>query len=105
MSNNKIMNYILKKINNNEGKNIKILNVKNKSNITNFIIICTGISNKHIMNIANNIIKKINLIGIKTKYITIENSIDWIVIDLNNIIIHIMLKETRKLYNIEQLWI
>lgn len=95
---------ILKKLIKTKAKNIVSINVKKKSDITDYMIICTGKSNRHLISIADRIIKtcsknKISYLGIEGKGIS-----SWIVIDFYEIIVHIMKKETRDLYELEKLW-
>ncbi|QOI11129.1 ribosome silencing factor [Blochmannia endosymbiont of Colobopsis nipponica] len=100
----KIKNLIIDIIDNLKGENIITINVINKSNITDYLIICTGISARHTIAIANYITKKSNVLGVKILCIAGENTGEWVIIDLGDIILHIMEKQTRKLYELEKLW-
>ncbi len=79
--------------------NIKIIECA--LSYTDTVIIVNGTSKKHIENIASNLIKNLKK---KTTIMTAGKKTNWIVLDLNTIIIHIMLKDTRLLYNLESLY-
>lgn len=95
---------VLHCLNNLKGQDIFCVKTNKKNNITDLIIICTGRSHKHVISIAQDIYYKIKNIGFKYSRIEgLENG-EWILVDLGSIIIHIMQKEIRKLYNLEKLW-
>lgn len=87
-----------------KGIDIKVLNVEGVSCITDRMVLCTGRSNRHVKSTATNLaveLKKHNLVPISSE--GLENS-DWVLIDLGDIIVHIMQQESRDFYNLEALW-
>lgn len=101
---NTLKKIIFNIINDVQGKNVIYLDVHKKFIIADIMIICTGTSNRHVITIAQNILKKFCNLGLKPYGLEGINIGDWILIDLGDIIIHIMNKENRKLYALEQLW-
>ncbi|AKC60476.1 ribosome silencing factor [Blochmannia endosymbiont of Camponotus (Colobopsis) obliquus] len=96
---------IINIINNLKGENIVFLNVSHKSNITDYMIICTGKSDRHVISITEYITQKSQAIGLKKNYcISGKNTAEWVIIDMGDIILHIMQKRSRKLYELEKLW-
>ncbi|ADV33710.1 conserved hypothetical protein [Candidatus Blochmanniella vafra str. BVAF] len=91
-----------------KGQNIVCLNIntdKYKYSITNLMIFCTGQSSRHVVSIAQNILKKLRQTSFH-KFYGIEGVEcgEWVLVDLGDIIIHIMKSEIRKLYELEKLW-
>lgn len=87
-----------------KGFDVKILNVEGMSSVTDRMILCTGRSNRHVKSTANNLItelKKHNIAPLGAEGI---DTSDWVLIDLGDIIVHIMQQETRDFYNLEALW-
>ncbi|WGH24988.1 MAG: ribosome silencing factor [Candidatus Shikimatogenerans bostrichidophilus] len=89
-----------------KGRNIKILDTREKNNnLFNFIIICEGKSKIHIKIIYNKIILSINKhFNISPNNIEGVNNCQWVIIDYNTIIINIFLKKIRYYYEIDKLW-
>lgn len=103
---NILKNFILNCIQNVKGQDIVCFNIHAKNSITDIIILCTGRSNRHVISIAQNILKNFRNNTDKKRYGIegIEYG-EWILIDLGEIIIHITKIEVRKLYDLEKLWI
>ncbi len=83
---------------------IKILDVKDLTSLTDTMIICSGRSNRHVKSLAENVIKKAK--SLKLSYIRSEGQKEgeWVIIDLADIIIHVMQPATREFYRLEDLW-
>lgn len=104
MSINEIHDFVVNKLDDMKSENIVTIDVKGKSSITDYMVICTATSNRHVAAIADNLITaakeaKIPVLACEGQHVS-----DWIVVDLNHIIIHIMQKESRELYELEKLW-
>ncbi|MCD4795731.1 MAG: ribosome silencing factor [Candidatus Cloacimonetes bacterium] len=80
------------------------LDVKGKSDFTDSIIICHGTAGLHIQAIANNIIQKAKENNIEILSVEGLNNAKWILLDLADIIVHIFDEETRKYYNLDDLY-
>ena len=86
-----------------KAENITVIDLKDKSNIADFMIIATGRSNKHVASTAEFVIAEIRNRGYKSLVEGMRNS-DWVLIDTMDIIVHIFSKESREHYALEQLW-
>ena len=86
-----------------KAENITVIDLKNKSDIADFMIIATGRSNKHVASSAEFVIEQIKNKGNKFLVEGMDNS-DWVLIDALDILVHIFNKEKRELYALEQLW-
>ena len=83
---------------------ITTIDVTNTSTLTDFMIICTGTSSKHVQSIFDKVIKDMKLINI---YPIIESRnplCDWCIIDFGDCILHIMQDDARQLYGLEKIW-
>lgn len=101
---NTLKQFVIDCLNNLQSQDIVCIKINGKNNITDFMIICTGQSNRHIISIAQDVSYKLRNIGVKHHRIEGLNHGEWILIDLGDIIIHLMQKETRQLYRLENLW-
>ena len=86
-----------------KAENITVIDLKNKSNIADFMIIATGRSNKHVAATAEIIIDKIKDSGRKCFVEGLGNS-DWVLVDALDILVHIFNKEKREHYALEEMW-
>ena len=87
-----------------KAEDIVSLNVKNKSSVTDMMIIASGRSTSHVKSISDNIIKKLKKIKIKPLGIEGYSKSEWILIDFGDVLVHVMHPETREFYSLEKLW-
>jgi ribosome silencing factor RsfS/YbeB/iojap len=84
---------------------ITLLDVHSLTNVTDTMVICTATSTRHATSVAEKLIRAMIGIGIKP-YNRIEEQMDsgWILVDFLDMVVHIMLRETREFYSLEKLW-
>ncbi len=86
-----------------KAENITVIDLKNKSDIADFMIIATGRSSKHVASTADFVMEQIKARGGQYLVEGMNNS-DWVLIDTLDIIVHLFSKEKRDHYALEQLW-
>jgi len=80
------------------------IDVRDKTSITDYMLIASGTSNRQVKALAENIIEQAKTYGFKTLGTEgIENG-EWALVDFGNLIVHVMQPETRKFYDLEHLW-
>jgi ribosome-associated protein len=87
-----------------KGQAITVINVKNKSSVTDFMVLVTATSERHGQSLANYIGLKVKALGMKPLGIEGEQGSDWILVDLGDIVLHIFTPAARELYQLEKLW-
>lgn len=98
---------IEKQITDDKIEDITIFDVTKKSNIASYIIIGTGSSTKHISSSAEKLADKIDSAYNEPQNISMEGrnkNAEWILIDLGEIIVHLMTKDARIKYNLEEIY-
>ena len=104
----KNINNLRKKIENiledNKAIEIKTIDLKNKTQIADYMIIASGNSSKHIQSLSEILLDKLKEKGISNCRLEGRDSNEWKLIDARDIIVHIFHPEKRKFYNLERMW-
>ena len=80
------------------------LEVTHITPLMDYMIIATGTSSKHVHSIADNLVQEMKLRDIDPFGVEGDLEDEWILVDLGEVIVHIMQTKTREFYNIEKLW-
>lgn len=94
----------LKSLEDNKAENIVIIDLTGKSDIAKYMIIAAGDVNRHVTSIANNLLKKLKEEGYGHFHLEGRQNSEWILLDLNEVLVHIFQKDIRLLYNLEKMW-
>lgn len=104
MQNNVLVNHCVNALEDIKALDIKCLNVSKLTDITDTMIICSGTSTTHIKSMSNNLIKAVKENGFTPLGLEGGDLANWVLIDLGEVIIHLMLPDTREFYDLESLW-
>ena len=80
------------------------INVKKISSLTDFMIIASGTSNRHITAISEKVIEGLERNRINEVKVEGQGDDSWVLVDAGDVIIHLMSTETREFYDLESLW-
>jgi ribosome-associated protein len=80
------------------------IDVRGKTVITDFHIICSGTSNIHIRSVAEGIIEAMDKIGIRKKRMEGLGESTWVIVDYGDVFVHVMSDDERARFNLEKLW-
>ena len=83
---------------------IHVINVRGKSDITDVMVIASGTSNRHVKALANNVAVEAKKQGIEPLGTEGEREAEWVLIDLGDVVAHVMLPSVREFYGLERLW-
>ncbi len=84
--------------------NVKVLNVRGLTDIADTFVIASGNSDRHVRSIADRVIQNAKAAGFRTHGLEGERDSEWVLVDLNDVIVHVMLPRTREFYSLERLW-
>ena len=87
-----------------KAKDVVCLDVKPLTSMADYMVVCSGTSNRHVKSIANQVVEDSKKAGHMPIGVEGENGAEWVLVDLSDVIIHIMLPDTRKFYDLEKLW-
>jgi ribosome-associated protein len=83
---------------------IKTLDVRGLTDIADTMIIASGTSDRHVRSVAERVVEKTKAAGFKPHGVEGRQDSDWVLIDLSDIIVHVMLPRSREFYGLEKLW-
>jgi ribosome-associated protein len=83
---------------------VKILNVRGLTDIADFMVIASGTSDRHVRAVAQRVVERTKEAGFRPHGVEGQQDSDWVLIDLNEMIVHVMLPRVREFYGLEKLW-
>ena len=83
---------------------IQQVDVSGQSPLADRFVIASGNSSRHVKSMAEKLVVKAKASGFKPLGVEGEREADWVLVDLNDVIVHLMLPQARGFYNLEKLW-
>jgi ribosome-associated protein len=83
---------------------IQLIDVSGRNPLTELFVIASGSSSRHVKSMADNLIVKAKSSGCQPLGVEGQRHAEWVLVDLNDVIVHLMLPQTRAFYNLEKLW-
>jgi ribosome-associated protein len=99
-----LLDFAFDKIDDMKARDIVKLDVIGKSSITDYMIVCSGNSKRHVLSIADNVNKEAKKAGIDPLGFEGRDSGEWVIVDLGEVIVHVMQEQSRDFYQLEKLW-
>jgi ribosome-associated protein len=87
-----------------KAENINIVDVRGQSPLTDAMVIASGTSTRHVKSMAENLVYTAKQAGFLPLGIEGEKTGEWVLVDLNDVVVHLMLPKIRAFYNLEKLW-
>ena len=83
---------------------INTIDVRGQNPLTDLFVVASGTSSRHVKSMADKVIVKAKEQGCQPLGVEGYNQGEWVLVDLNDVILHLMLPQTRAFYNLEKLW-
>lgn len=87
-----------------KAQDVKVLDVKRLTPMTDVMVICTGTSSRHVKALAQNVVDEAKEHGVRPLGVEGLDQGEWALVDLNGVIVHVMQAQTRAFYQLEKLW-
>ena len=88
-----------------KGVDIRVLDVRGLTAITDFMVIVSGTSDRHVKSLARSALDKVRERGVKPFGVEGEQGGEWVLVDLRDLVLHVMRPQVREFYNLEKLWV
>lgn len=78
--------------------------MRGKTSVTDFMVVTSGTSTRHVKSIADEVIRFAKKSGVQPLGVEGEREAEWVLVDLGDVVVHVMLPRVREFYAIERLW-
>lgn len=99
-----IQQLVMATLEDHKARDITDLDVSELTSVTDRMIICSASSKRHVKTLADRLIVNAKANGITPLGVEGTDIGEWVLVDLNEIVVHIMLPEVREFYSLEKLW-
>lgn len=87
-----------------KAKEIVDLDVRGRSSVTDYMVIASGTSKRHVASIGEEVVVKLKEAGLMPLGSEGQGVSDWILVDLGDVVVHVMMPDARDFYDLERLW-
>lgn len=88
-----------------KGVNIATLDVRELTDVMDYLVIASGTSNRHVKSLADNVCMEAKKEGVRPLGVEGENPGEWVLVDFGDVVVHVMLPAARDFYDLERLWV
>ena len=84
--------------------NTVCMDVSGLTDVMDYLVICSGTSNRHVKSLADNVCMEAKKAGQRPLGVEGEDAGEWVLVDFGDVVVHVMLPATRDFYDLERLW-
>lgn len=100
----RLLEIVLTALDDMKGVDVRVIDVRDLTSITDRMVIVSGTSTRHVKALAENVALQAKQHGYQPLGIEGENTAEWVLVDLADVVVHIMMPEIRDFYALEKLW-
>ena len=104
MQNEQLLKVAVAALEDMKGQDITIIDVRGKTSVTDFMVIASGTSSRHVKSMANEVLEKVKEQGVRPIGSEGLDGGEWALLDLGDVVVHVMQVATRQFYDLERLW-
>jgi ribosome-associated protein len=104
MTSEELLKIVLDALEERKASDISVISVKEKTSVTDYMVIATGTSSRQVKSAAENVMEKAKQAAVTPLGVEGEREAEWVLVDLGDVVVHVMQRETREFYKLEKLW-
>ena len=87
-----------------KARDVVEIDVRGKSSVTDFMVVASGTSTRHVKSIADEVVRFAKTLDVQPLGVEGEREAEWVLVDLGDVVVHVMLPRIREFYALERLW-
>ncbi|SIS45252.1 ribosome silencing factor [Neptunomonas antarctica] len=87
-----------------KARDIEVIDVRGKSSITSYMVVASGTSKRHVVSLAHAVSDKVKEVGIQPLGTEGQTDGEWVLVDLGEVVVHVLMPDARSYYDLEHLW-
>jgi ribosome-associated protein len=96
---------VLASLDDSKAEEMVSINIEGKSALADYMVIASGRSNRHVAAIADHLMRALKDAGVRNVKVEGLPSADWVLVDADDVIVHVFRPEVRSFYNLEKMWL
>ncbi len=104
LSTSELKDLVVNALEDTKAKDISVIDVREITDVTDLMIIASGTSSRHVKSLAINLGKACKEAGVMPMGMEGEEQAEWVLVDLGDIVVHLMMPSARQFYDLESLW-
>ena len=100
----RLLDIVLAALDDMKGVDVRVIDVRELTAITDRMVIVSGTSTRHVKALADNVALQAKQHGYQPLGVEGENAAEWVLVDLADVVVHVMMPEIREFYALEKLW-
>lgn len=87
-----------------KAQNVSVIDVRDRTSVTDYMVLASGTSSRHVKSLANSVVVDAKEKGVRVNSVEGGGGSDWILVDMGDVVAHVMMPATREFYDLERLW-
>lgn len=99
-----LKDFVLDVLDDRKGLDIVCLEVREMTTVADYMVVATGTSRRHVQSLSEEVVRRVKEGGHAVRGVEGEDTGEWVLVDLGDVVVHVMQQATRQLYDLEGLW-
>jgi ribosome-associated protein len=104
MQSSELLSVVLEALDDGKAKDVKVIDVRAKTSVTDYMVIASGTSERHVKSLADQVVEKAKEHAVPPLGVEGQNVGEWVLVDLGDAIVHVMKPQIREFYQLEKFW-